>query len=145
MRTHHTAAALTAAALLALTGCSSDTTGPAPKPAPPSSAPPAAAPASPATDPAAGTGIPPEPSPEKRAAYIKTLTAIDPEVVNGKEDKAVSRGRDQCAAMKGEKEPTKRVAQVEKRFIGPNHPNGFGPVKSTAILAAVQANICPSY
>ncbi|CAM5470428.1 hypothetical protein SAVIM40S_07193 [Streptomyces avidinii] len=65
--------------------------------------------------------------------------------MNGKDDEAISRGRDQCTAMKDEKDPTKRVAQVEQRFTGPGHPNGFGPTKSALILATVQANICPTY
>lgn len=146
MRTHHTAAALTAAALLALTGCSSD-----PKPAPPAAAPAPASPAQPSADPsalasaAAAAGIPPSPAPAQRAAYLAALNKIDPEIVNGKDDKAVSRGLSQCQSMKDEKDPTKRVASAEKRFIGPTHPDGFGPAKSALIVAAVQVNLCPTY
>ncbi|WP_448700583.1 DUF732 domain-containing protein [Streptomyces avidinii] len=85
------------------------------------------------------------PTGDKRVIYLATLNGIDPEIVNGKDDEAISRGRDQCTAMKDEKDPTKRVAQVEQRFTGPGHPNGFGPTKSALILATVQANICPTY
>ncbi|MEU9147267.1 hypothetical protein [Streptomyces sp. NPDC048349] len=149
MHRHHTATALLAvAAALALTACSSDSSDPKPDTAAPtnSSAPAAPSDTTPtAASPSNDTGIPPEPGPQQRTIYLAALNGIDPEIVNGKEDKAVSRGRDQCAAMKDEKDPTKRVAQVEKRFIGPNHPDGFGPTKSALILAAVQANICPTY
>ncbi|MFE2323597.1 hypothetical protein ACFXD5_06685 [Streptomyces sp. NPDC059385] len=146
MRTHHGITILAAAGILALTGCSSDTKTPASPSAAPST--PAAAPS---VDPGAlasagaAAGIPPSPAPTQRAAYLAALTAIDPEIVNGKDDKAVSRGLSQCQAMKDEKDVTKRVAQVEKRFIGPNHPEGFGTTKSAGILAAVQANLCPTY
>ena len=146
MRTHHTITLLTTAALIALTGCSSDSSDPAPdKPAPAAAAP------SPKVDPsalasaAAAAGIPPSPAPAQRATYLATLNTIDPEIVNGKDDKAVSRGLSQCQMMKTEKDPAKRVASAERRFIGPNHPDGFGTTKSTLIVAAVQANLCPTY
>ncbi|MEW2415360.1 hypothetical protein AB0953_16815 [Streptomyces sp. NPDC046866] len=145
MRTHLSLAALTAAAVLALAACGSD-----PKPAAPSDKPAAKpAPAAPqSADPEAArsaAGIPPSPAPAQRAAYLAALNKIDPEIVNGKEDKAVSRGLDQCQSMKGEKDPAKRVAGAEKRFIGPTHPDGFGPAKSALIVAAVQVNLCPTY
>ncbi|WP_405419597.1 hypothetical protein [Streptomyces erythrochromogenes] len=141
MRTHQAAAALLAtAALLALAGCAGEPEADA-KPTPAATVP--TMPAAPSATEAAG--IPPVPTGDKRVIYLATLTGIDPEIVNGKEDTAISRGRDQCTAMKDEKDPTKRIAQVEQRFIGPNHPNGFGPTKSALILATVQANICPTY
>ncbi|MGW6703538.1 hypothetical protein ACWGDE_01405 [Streptomyces sp. NPDC054956] len=144
MRRHHTAAAVLAAAAIALTGCTSLKSEPKPDAKPTPAAPTAPAPtgSSAAAEP---SGLPPEPSPDKRTIYLATLNGIDPEIVNGKEDKAVSRGRDQCASMKDEKDPTKRVESVNKRFIGPTHPDGFGPTKSALILATVQANICPTY
>ncbi|MFD9080568.1 hypothetical protein ACFQ7B_10310 [Streptomyces erythrochromogenes] len=140
MRTHQAAALLATAALLALAGCTSEPGADA-KPTPVATVP--TTPAGPGATEAAG--IPPAPTGDKRVIYLATLTGIDPEIVNGKEDTAISRGRDQCTAMKDEKDPTKRIAQVEQRFIGPNHPNGFGPTKSALILATVQANICPTY
>ncbi|MFJ9945751.1 hypothetical protein [Streptomyces erythrochromogenes] len=140
MRTHQAAALLATAALLALAGCTGEPEADA-KPTPVATVP--TTPAGPSATEAAG--IPPAPTGDKRVIYLATLTGIDPEIVNGKEDTAISRGRDQCTAMKDEKDPTKRIAQVEQRFIGPNHPNGFGPTKSALILATVQANICPTY
>ncbi|MGW6785244.1 hypothetical protein [Streptomyces sp. NPDC054987] len=141
MRTHRIATLLAGVTLLALTGCTSEPeadTAPTPVATTPSAVPTG-------TTPSDTAGLPPEPTGEKRVIYLATLNGIDPEIVNGKEDKAISRGRDQCAAMKDERDPGKRVAQVERRFIGPNHPGGFGPTKSALILATVQANICPTY
>ncbi|WP_327302639.1 DUF732 domain-containing protein [Streptomyces sp. NBC_01298] len=152
MRRHHVITALTGAALLALAGC-----GDSDAPAPGKSSGPAPASTVPSVDPSAGrpsadpsaarpdSGLPPSPAPAQRAAYLAALNAIDPEIVNGKEDKAVSRGLDQCQSMKGEKDPAKRVAGANQRFIGPNDPDGFGPVKSALIVAAAQANLCPTY
>ncbi|MFE6086024.1 DUF732 domain-containing protein [Streptomyces virginiae] len=148
MRTHHTIALLTAAGLLALTGCSEAVTS-EPKPDHKVAAPPAASQSSIAPESlssaAAAAGIPPSPAPEQRAIYLAALNKIDPEIVNGKDDKAVSRGLSQCQSMKDEKDPTKRVESTNRRFISPNHPDGFGPTKAAFILAAVQTNLCPTY
>ncbi|MEV6954190.1 hypothetical protein [Streptomyces sp. NPDC051183] len=144
MRTHHVITGIAAAALLALTGCSSD-----PEPADAAKASPSAV-ATPSASvdieaTRSSAGIPPSPPPAQRAAYLAALNKIDPEIVDGKDDKAVSRGLSQCQAMKDEQDVTKRVAQVESRFTGPNHPEGFGTTKSAGILVAVQANLCPTY
>ncbi|MFJ8013880.1 hypothetical protein [Streptomyces sp. NPDC096339] len=146
MRTHHAITVLAAAGILTLTGCSSDTKAPAAaSPAPNATkAAPSADPNAPASA-AAAAGTPPSPAPAQRATYLAALNAIDPEIVDGKDDKAVSRGLSQCQAMKDEKDITKRVSQVEQRFIGPTHPNGFGTTKSAGILVAVEANLCPTY
>ncbi|MFD5888711.1 DUF732 domain-containing protein [Streptomyces sp. NPDC060334] len=147
MRTHHTVTLL-AAGLLALTaGCSEATSEPkaddkvaaSPSASHSSIAPEALSSA------AAAAGIPPSPAPEQRVIYLAALNKIDPEIVNGKEDKAISRGLSQCQSMKDEKDPTKRVESTNRRFIGPNHPDGFGPTKAAFILAAVQTNLCPTY
>ncbi len=149
MRTHHTLAIVTAAALLALTGCAdadadhagmSDEGKPKPSASTPAS--------TPTADPEAArsaAGIPPSPAPAQRAIYLAALNKIDPEIVGGNDDKAVSRGLNQCQSMKDEKDPTKRVESTNRRFIGPNHPDGFGPTKAAFILAAVQTNLCPTY
>ncbi|MER6316616.1 DUF732 domain-containing protein [Streptomyces sp. NPDC001581] len=109
---------------------------------------PAASTSEPAADPEAAhsaAGIPPSPAPEQRAIYLAALNKIDPEIVNGKDDKAISRGLSQCQSMKDEKDPTKRVESTNRRFIGPSPPDGFGPTKAAFILAAVQTNLCPTY
>ncbi|MER5418134.1 DUF732 domain-containing protein [Streptomyces virginiae] len=130
MRTHHAIALFAAAGLLALTGCSEVVT----------------------SEPKADDKVAASPSasqssiaPEQRAIYLAALNTIDPEIVNGKDDKAVSRGLSQCQSMKDEKDPTKRVESTNRRFISPNHPDGFGPTKAAFILAAVQTNLCPTY
>ncbi|MFF4448752.1 DUF732 domain-containing protein [Streptomyces sp. NPDC001502] len=148
MRTHHTITLLAAAGLLALTGCSGAVTS-EPKPDDKIAASPSASQSSIAPEAlssaAAAAGIPPSPAPEQRAIYLAALNKIDPEIVDGKDDKAVSRGLSQCQSMKDEKDPTKRVESTNRRFISPNHPDGFGPTKAAFILAAVQTNLCPTY
>ncbi|WP_407835620.1 hypothetical protein ACE1OC_02765 [Streptomyces sp. DSM 116496] len=148
MRRHHVIIALTGAGILALTGCGSDSEAPTSGKPSTSTVPSADPSARPSADPSAArpdSGLPPSPAPAQRASYLAALNKIDPEIVNGQDDKAVSRGLDQCQSMKGEKDPTKRVAGANQRFIGPNHPDGFGPVKSALIVAATQANLCPTY
>ncbi|MFE9933201.1 DUF732 domain-containing protein [Streptomyces sp. NPDC005533] len=147
MRTHHTVTLLAAAGLLALTGCSGAVTS-EPKPDDKVSAPPAASQSSISPDApssAAAAGTPPSPAPEQRMIYLAALNKIDPEIVNGDDEKAISRGLSQCQSMKDEKDPTKRVESTNRRFIGPNHPDGFGLTKAAFILAAVQTNLCPTY
>lgn len=149
MRTHHTLAVAATAALLALTGCSdadADRAGASDegKPRPTASAPaptPTAAPEPAPSD----AGVPPSPAPAQRTLYLAALNSIDPEIVSGEEDKAVSRGLSQCQSMKDEKDPTKRVESTNRRFTSPGHPDGFGPTKAAFILAAVQTNLCPTY
>ncbi|MEV7730115.1 hypothetical protein AB0P15_36185 [Streptomyces sp. NPDC087917] len=150
MRTHQTIAVLAAAGVLTLTGCSSDSTPATDKASAPSPTA-SSTPVTPSIDPSAlaaaasAAGIPPSPAPAQRAAYLAALNKIDPEIVNGKDDKAVSRGLSQCQTMKSEKDPAKRVASANRRFLGPTHPDGFGTTKSTLIVAAVQVNLCPTY
>ncbi|MFG2716462.1 hypothetical protein ACGFX2_38975 [Streptomyces goshikiensis] len=151
MRTHHavTVAIAAAAALLTLTGCGgtdADHAGLSDEGKPkPTASTPASAPSADVEAARSAAGIPPSPAPPQRAIYLAALNKIDPEIVNGKDDKAVSRGLSQCQSMKDEKDPTKRVESTNRRFIGPNHPDGFGPTKSAFILAAVQTNLCPTY
>ncbi|MGW1998541.1 hypothetical protein ACWCPW_51670, partial [Embleya sp. NPDC001921] len=80
------------------------------------------------------------------AAYIADLDAIDPAIVDGKTDKAVSRGRDQCASVKATPDDKAKLVELTtKRFTGPANPDGFGPTKSEKILVAVRKHICPQY
>ncbi|MFF1595736.1 hypothetical protein ACFVY0_48240, partial [Streptomyces sp. NPDC058286] len=83
----------------------------------------------------AAAGIPPKPDAATQAAYIRALTAIDPEIVNGKPDKAVSRGRNQCRMIANfPKDKAKQVDSAELRFISPNHPEGFGKIMAAQIV-----------
>lgn len=127
--------------LLALTACAI--------PAPSSTT--TSAPDAPSSAPAASTarsvaGIPPKPDAATQAAYIADLEAIDPDIVHGKADKAMNRGRDQCSTIAGwPGDEAKWLDLAGKRFISPDHPGGFGPEKSARILAAVRKHLCPTY
>ncbi len=94
----------------------------------------------------AEAGIPPEPDPATWRKYINALNAIDPEIVNGKEEKAVDGGRDQCSSVKEfPDDQAKLVDLTNRRFLSPNHPDGFGKATAAKILAAVRKYICPTY
>ena len=152
---------LAAAIALGATGCASSTPPKAaadPAPAASSAAPAApaasAVPAAPAdavtpasgapTAPKDAVNLPPAPDAATTAKYIAALLAIDPEIVSGKEDKAVNRGRDECSSIaQWPKDREKLVDLANKRFISPNHPDGFGPAKSAKILDVVHTYICP--
>lgn len=141
-----TAAAITAAALLALTGCSDAVTS-EPKPDDKVISSPSAA--SPSADPDAAriaAGLPPEPKGAQRKAFLDGLNAIDKDIVHGKDDKAISRGIDTCGLVKNfPGDLTKQVEQTEKRWTSPTHPDGHGQVKAAQILAVAQAAICPTF
>ncbi|MEU0838606.1 hypothetical protein ABZ370_03925 [Streptomyces sp. NPDC005962] len=143
-----TAATLAAVALTAaLSGCGSDDSKTdAPEKAPATSATTAATTAKPKTDAETATGIPPKPDAATQAAYIRALTAIDPGIVDGDEDKAVSRGRDQCSTIHNfPKDAAKQADLANQRFTSPSHPEGFGQATATLIVKAVHANLCPTF
>jgi len=80
------------------------------------------------------------------AAYVADLDAIDPDIVHGKADKAISRGRDQCSSIY--QYPDDRamlVDYVEKRFTSPDAPGGHGKAKSEKILNVVHTHLCPDF
>ncbi|MFE3887695.1 hypothetical protein ACFXPQ_33120 [Streptomyces lydicus] len=140
------ATALTALVLAAaLTACSSDdSTDAAPKKKP------TTAPGASSTEDMAGAeasaGIPPKPDAAVRLAYIRALTGIDPDIVHGKEAKAVDRGRNQCQTIHDfPKDTLKQASMAEKRFTSPHHPQGFGKAKAALIVVAVHTNLCPKF
>jgi hypothetical protein len=143
---NRTATALLTVAIAAagLTACSSDkdTSTPAAKTPPPAAAP--SAPASsnkPLASAEAKNGIPPKPDAATQAKYIAALNAIDPAVVNGKEDRAVSRGRDTCGtAHSFPKDHAKVVDTTRQRFSGAKQ---FNTAQAEKILTAVQKHLCP--
>ncbi|WP_405475265.1 hypothetical protein [Streptomyces sp. NBC_00009] len=94
----------------------------------------------------AAAGISPKPDATTQAKYIQALTRIDAEIVNGKPDKAVSRGRIQCSMIHNfPKGKAKQVHSAELRFISPNHPGGFGKAKAAQIVEAVHTYLCPKF
>ncbi|MFF8788117.1 hypothetical protein [Streptomyces sp. NPDC015125] len=140
------ATALTALALAAtLTACSSDdSTTAAPKKTP--TAAPSAPSAKNSADAEASAGIPPKPDAATELGYIRALTGIDPDIVHGKEAKAVERGRNQCQTIHHfPKDKSKQAGMAEMRFTSPHHPKGFGKVKAAQIVVAVHTNLCPEF
>lgn len=94
--------------------------------------------------------LPPKPKPETRTAYLADLDAIDPDIVHGEGDKAVSRGRSQCSSFKtvidGKKlDRAKLIEYTNYRFSSPDHPNGHGTVIAEQILDVVHKHLCPTY
>ncbi|MGW7025294.1 hypothetical protein ACWGGS_38915 [Streptomyces decoyicus] len=142
------ATALTALVLAAaLTACSSDdSTDAAPKKKPePTTAPSTPSPKA-VADAEAAAGIPPEPNAAMKLGYLRALTGIDPDIVHGKEDKAVDRGRNQCQTIHNfPKDKPKQAEMAELRFTSPSHPEGFGKAKAAQIVEAVHTNLCPKF
>jgi hypothetical protein len=143
------------ALLAVLTACATET--PAPQPAAPVAAPITTTEVPPAVASAVDVppevmashlseaGIPPKPDAASSDAYIEALTAIDPDIVHGKPDKAISRGRNQCSSIKDHPSDQARLIQLAGvRFTSPNHPDGFGPIKSEKIVEAVRTHLCPA-
>ncbi|WP_031010675.1 hypothetical protein [Streptomyces sp. NRRL F-5727] len=127
-RTAATVAA-TAAALLALTACSSTD---APADTKPSAT--ATATASVDTRPA---GIPPEPQGAEREALLGALRTINPALVEDP-DKAIDRARNQCSAINGGGDNVDSLAQ--QRFSTSSHE--VTAVEAKAINATLGATFC---
>ncbi|WP_267241714.1 DUF732 domain-containing protein [Streptomyces sp. PR69] len=143
MRHCTSAAVITAAALLALTGCGSQSgTDGSPDPEATTVETVGKAPGSDAT------GIFPDPpTPAERQAYLDALDAIDPDIVHGKEDKAVSRGRSTCQTLTTDV-PGGREALIDMtntRFTSPAHPGGHGVATAEQILNAAHTHLCPEF
>lgn len=139
MRTRIIAASLTAA-LFTLTACSSDSeeakTGDKPK---------ASAPSQADLDKAReAAGLPPKPDAAK--AFVDALNAIDPDIVHGKDDKAISRASNTCSAFKHHPgDRTKQIELTNKRWISANHPDGHGLATAEKILDLAHKHICPDF
>lgn len=91
-----------------------------------------------------GAGIPEDPSPANRKAFLAALNAIDPDIVHGKPDKAISRAKDTCSSAKTYAgQPKKLVGVVQRRWTSPTHPEGRSPAVARRIFKAVRKYICP--
>jgi hypothetical protein len=93
----------------------------------------------------AANGIPPEPKPAARAAYIADLDAIHKDIVHGKPDKAIDRGRNQCSSIKQGQDRAKLIETTNFRFSSPDHPNGHGTDIAEQILDVVHKRLCPDF
>ncbi|MYX13528.1 hypothetical protein GTY67_08810 [Streptomyces sp. SID8374] len=95
----------------------------------------------------AAAGIPAEPSITARDKYLEALNGIDRRIVDGKDDKAVSRGLNQCSSIKsfgGNRE--KLVELALGRFtIDTRLPEIATPEIGGKILDAVHKNLCPDF
>ncbi|MFC5720358.1 DUF732 domain-containing protein [Streptomyces gamaensis] len=152
---HHrrTVTALTTILIAAagLTACGSDKSSDAKSPAttPPPTAAASSAPAAPpaADKPVASAeakaGIPPKPDAATQAAYIRALNTISPTLVGGKEDRAVSRGRDTCGSIHSfPNDHAKVVSLTQQRFSGAHQVTS---AQAEQILSAVQTHLCPKH
>lgn len=91
-------------------------------------------------------GLPPSPAPQPRKAFIDGLNAVDPDIVHGKDDKAISRGITQCQSIKSSPDDRdKLISLANRRFTSPNHPEGHGLAKAEQILDLVHKHICPTF
>ncbi|MGC5343542.1 hypothetical protein [Streptomyces sp. DT171] len=156
-------ALLVGAALLALTGCSSDSSdhasgqasdhpaGHASDPTPDSKPSVTGSPVieSPATGPSAtgsvdkdkarrAAGVPKDPTGENRTGYLAAVKAVDPWFVTAKGDEdAIDNGVNQCAGVHG----SKAVWLAQQRFGTPDRPVTDAEAKK--LNAAVKRYICP--
>lgn len=93
----------------------------------------------------AEVGIPPAPGPAIRSAYIADLTEINPDIVHGRPDLAVSRGRGQCASIKDGESRERLLETTNDRFTSFDRPHGFGTAAAAKILNVVHQRLCPDY
>ncbi|MEU7046052.1 hypothetical protein AB0A77_34050 [Streptomyces varsoviensis] len=89
----------------------------------------------------AKAGIPPKPDAATQAQYVRALNAISSAIVNGKEDRAVSRGRDTCGTIHSfPKDHAKQVSITAQRFSGATQVT---TTQASQILTAVRTHLCP--
>ncbi|MFB9734320.1 hypothetical protein [Streptomyces sp. NPDC057386] len=94
----------------------------------------------------ATAALPPRPDSRGEAAYVRALTAIDPDIVHDDESGAVDRGRAQCRTIRAFPGDTARqISEAERRFTSPGHPQGFGRAKAARIVDAVHTQLCPDF
>ncbi|WAL73567.1 DUF732 domain-containing protein [Kitasatospora sp. YST-16] len=140
MRVRTAAAVLLLAAATACSSSSTTGTTSAPSSAAASPQQSTAAPAG-----AGAGGLPPKPDQATVTKYIAALDAIDKDIVHGKAETAVSRGRDECSSIGQGKAQDELVKLAIARFTSPDHPQGFGPEKAAKIVQVVHENICPTF
>ncbi|OII64602.1 hypothetical protein BJP40_19890 [Streptomyces sp. CC53] len=148
MRTRTTTAAI-ALLLATLTGCSSSSEPEQPAAAP-SQAPAAEAPSISAEDKAKAreaAGLPPKPDAATRQAFLDALNAIDPRIVDGKDEKAVSRGLNQCSSIKNSPDDKAKLAQLALgRFtVTSRLPEISTPETGAKINDVAHRHLCPDF
>ncbi|MGV9340579.1 hypothetical protein [Streptomyces sp. NPDC003688] len=144
MRTRTIIAAATTALAVALTGCSLEA-----RPESDAKASPSKADGISAEDMAKAreaAGLPPEPTAAQAAALVRDLNAIDPDIVHGKTEKALSRATNTCGTFKSfPGDRAKQIKQTTIRWSSPTHPEGRTLPVAEKILDAVHKNLCPKF
>lgn len=83
-----------------------------------------------------------DPAAERK--LIAALNRIDPDLVHGKPDKALSRARDTCSSVESfEGQPKKLVGIVQRRWTSPDHPEGRSLATARKVLKVVRKYVCP--
>ncbi|MFF4672300.1 hypothetical protein ACFY1C_20985 [Streptomyces sp. NPDC001279] len=122
--------ATTAAALLALTACSTGEADVKPLPVPTKTVDHAAA--------EKAAGIPPEPTGDARDAYLDAIAAVDPQIIVD-EQKAIDAGRNQCSSLA---KPNGKIDWLAaQRFGNDAHP--LTDAQGKALNAALRKTLCP--
>jgi hypothetical protein len=85
----------------------------------------------------------PIPRPAVQQQFQAALDSVDPNIVHGKLDKAISRAPDVCQAWKNCPDQPFRHAEVAARFSSPNRSNGWDATTVAAIAAAIERYIQP--
>ena len=93
-------------------------------------------------------GLPPDPSPEARKAFLDALNDIDPRIIKpGKDDQAVSRGLNQCSSIKSSPDDKDKLAQqaLERFTVTTRLPEIATPDTGQKIVDAVHKHLCPDF
>ncbi|MFE1735235.1 hypothetical protein ACFW6X_34710 [Streptomyces bacillaris] len=92
-------------------------------------------------------GFPDEPDAATAAEFIKALDAIDPRIADGKNDKAVSRGLNQCSSIKdfGKDQEKLSTLALGRFTIDTRLPELNSPETGTKINDAVHKHLCPDF
>lgn len=85
----------------------------------------------------------PIPSLEAQQQFQAALDAIDPDIVHGKLDKAVSRARNVCQVWKTCRDQASYMAAVAERFSSPRRPHGWDEITVARIANAIATFIQP--
>ncbi|MFF2522443.1 hypothetical protein [Streptomyces liangshanensis] len=94
----------------------------------------------------AAAGIPEDPDDAHRQAYLDGLLAVDPDIVHGKDDKAISRGKNQCQTIHSfPKDKAKQIDQAMQRFTSPTHPEGRTRAVAEKINDLAHKQLCPAF
>lgn len=146
MRTRTTTALIAAALLATLTAC-----GTTPDEVTPAAGPKASATPTLTEEQRAevrdAAGLPDEPDAATAAEFIKALDAIDPRIADGKNDKAISRGLNQCSSIKRYPDDRDKLVKLALgRFtIDTRLPEIATPETGGKIVDAVRKHLCPDF